>query len=106
MVNFPGSVKVIYLDEARKISKSRKKAVDTWLSDYAKTSGEKRFYINEIQVAEGAEKYWIMARENNVIARLKTSSRKNDEVVLKLKILGYYRKGKITDYFLLAEDVE
>ncbi|MEP6900503.1 MAG: hypothetical protein ABJA66_02065 [Actinomycetota bacterium] len=105
-VNFPNSVKVKYTGETRKISKPRKKAVDTWLKEYAKQSDARKFYVNEIEVEENGVRYWIMAHENNVIAKLKSSAKKNDEVVLKLKILGYSKKGDTTDYFLLSDSVE
>lgn len=105
-VNFPNSVKVKYSGETRKISKARKKAVDKWLKDYAKTDGEKKFYANEISVEEDGKRYWIMAHENNVLGKLKSAVQKTGEIVLKLKILGYYQKGDNTDYFLLADAVE
>ena len=105
-VNFPNSVKVKFTGETRKISKSRKKVVDTWLKDYAKTPDAKKFYINEIEVEENGVKYWLMAHENNVVAKLKSAAQKDTEIVLSAKILGYSKKGTKTDYFLLADDLK
>lgn len=105
-VNFPNAVKVINLDETRKLSKLRKKAVDKWLKDYAQTPSEKKFYINEIAVEEDGARYWIMAHETAVVGKLRNASKKSDEIILNLKILGYYKKGQTTDYFLLAESVK
>lgn len=105
-INFPNSVKVKYLGDVQKIDKSRKKAADKWLKDYAKKEADKKFYVSEIQVEEDGARYWIMAHENNVVAKLKESGKTNSEIVLKLKILGYHKKGDTTDYFLLADDLE
>jgi uncharacterized protein YxeA len=105
-INFPNSVKVKFAGETRKISKSRKKAVDRWLKDYAKTPDAKKFYINEIEVEENGIKYWLMAHENNVVAKLKNSAKKDDEIILSAKILGYSKKGATTDYFLLVDDLK
>ena len=104
-ITFPNAVKVKYLDETQKLSKSRKKAVDKWLKDYNKTPDAKKFYVNEIAVEEDGVRYWIMAHETAVIGKLKSSAKKDDEIILKLRILGYYKKGETTDYFLLAESV-
>ncbi len=105
-VNFPNSVKVKYTGEIRPISKSRKKAVDAWLKQYAKQSAARKFYVNEIEVEEDGVKYWVMAHENDVIAKLRTSAKKDDEIILSAKILGFYKKGATTDYFLLADGLE
>ena len=105
-VNFPTSVEVKYLGETRRIGKERKKAVDKWLREYARKPDAKMFYTNEFLVEEDGVKYWIMAHENTVVARLSGYSRINDEVSLRLKIPGFYKKGKTIDYFLLADGVE
>lgn len=104
-ITFPNAVKVKYLDETRKIGKIRKKALDKWLKDYGEKDSEKKFYINEIAVEEDGVRYWIMAHDTAVVAKLKSAARKNDEIVLNVRIFGYYRKGATTDYFLLAESL-
>lgn len=104
-ITFPNSVKVKFLGETEKISKPRKKAIDKWLKDYAEKSGEKKFYIQQIAVEEDGKKYWIMAHENSVVAKLKTV-RKDDEIILNLRIIGYYKKGKTIGYFLVADGVK
>jgi hypothetical protein len=104
-ITFPNEVKVKYLDETQKLSKARKKAVDKWLKDYNKTPDAKKFYVNEIAVEEDGVRYWIMAQETAVVGKLKSSAKKNDEIILNLRILGYSKKGKTTEYFLLAESV-
>lgn len=100
-VTFPNSVKVKYLGETEKITKPRKKALDKWLRDYAEQSAEKRFYVNQIAAEEDGRKYWIMAHEKLVVEQLK-SAKKGDEIILNLRIIGYYKKGKTVDYFLVA----
>ena len=103
-IKFPNAVKVEYLSETRKLGKIRKKAVDKWLKDFGKTPADKKFYVNETLVAENNVNYWIIAKES-VLEQLK-ARQKNDSIVLKLKILGYYRKGSIVDYFLMTDGLE
>ncbi len=103
-INFPNTVKVSYLDETRKLGKIRKNAVDKWLKNYNKTPADKKFYVNETLVEENGETYWIIVKES-VLETLK-SKRKNDSIILKMKILGSYRKGATVDYFLLAAGLE
>jgi RNA binding exosome subunit len=105
-ITYPNSVRMKYLDETQKLSKARKKAVDKWLKDYNKTPDAKKFYVNEIAVEEDGVRYWIIAHETAVAGKLKSSAKKDDEIILNLRILGYYKKGKTTDYFLLAESVD
>lgn len=105
-INFPNSVKVKYLGEVQKTDKPRKKAVDKWLKDYAEKGADKKFYVNEIQVEENGIKYRVTAHENNVIDKLKADAKVNDEVILKMKILGFYKKGNTTEYILLADGTE
>ena len=105
-ITVPGAVTVKYLDETRKMSKTRKKAVDQWLKEYARTPAEKKFYLNETAVEEDGVRYWIMAHEKGVIEKLKNGAKKDDPITLDLRILGYYKKGRTTDYFLLAESVK
>lgn len=104
-ITYPNKVKVKYLDETQKLSKPRKKAVDKWLKDYNKTPDAKKFYVSETAVEEDGVRYWIMAHETAVVGKLKSSAKKDDEIILNLRILGYYKKGKTTEYFLLAESV-
>ncbi|HVE56609.1 MAG TPA: hypothetical protein VNB22_07255 [Pyrinomonadaceae bacterium] len=104
-ITYPNKVKVKYLDETQKLSKPRKKAVDKWLKDYNKTPDAKKFYTNETAVEEDGVRYWIIAHETAVIEKLKSSAKKDEEIILNLRILGYFRKGKTTEYFLLAESV-
>lgn len=104
-ITFPNSVKVKFLGETEKIGKVRKKAIDKWLRDYAEKSAEKKFYINQIAAEEDGKKYWIMAHENSVVGKLK-AVKKDDEIVLNLRIIGYYKKGKTIDYFLVADGVK
>jgi hypothetical protein len=104
-ITYPNAVRIKYLDETQKLSKARKKTVDKWLKDYNKTPDAKKFYVNEIAVEEDGVRYWIMAHETAIVGKLKSSAKKDDEVILNLRILGYYKKGKTTDYFLLAESV-
>ena len=105
-ITYPNTVKAKYLNETQKLSKSRKKAVDKWLKEYNKTPDARKFYVNEIAVEEDGIRYWIMAHETAVISKLKSSAKKDDEITLNLRILGYYKKGKTIDYFLLAESVD
>lgn len=104
-INFPASVKVKYLGETEKIGKPRKKAIDKWLKDYAEKSAEKKFYVNQIAAEEDGKKYWIMAHENSVMSKLKATE-KDDEIILNLRVIGYYKKGKTIDYFLVADGVK
>lgn len=104
-ITYPNAVKVEYLNETQKLSKPRKKAVDKWLKDYKKTPDAKKFYVNEIAVEEDGVRYWIMAHETAVVGKLESSAKKDDEIILNLRIFGYYKKGKTTEYFLLAESV-
>lgn len=104
-ITFPNSVKVKYRGETEKIGKARKKAIDKWLKDYAEKSAEKKFYINQIAAEEDGKKYWIMAHENSVVGKLKTV-KKDDEIILNLQIIGYHKKGKTIDYFLVADGVK
>jgi len=104
-ITYPNAVKVKYLNETQKLSKQRKKTVDKWLKEYNKTPDAKKFYVNEIAVEEDSVRYWIMAHETEVVGKLKNSAKKDDEITLNLRILGYYKKGQTTDYFLLAESV-
>src|SRR5687767_4133849 len=46
-IAFPNAVKIKYLNETRKIGKTRKKALDKWLKDYAEKASEKKFYTRE-----------------------------------------------------------
>ena len=103
-VNFPNTVEVKYLGETRKLSKTRKKAVDKWLKDFADAPGDKKFYTQETLVSENGTNYWIIAKQS-VLDELK-AKQKNDSVKMKLKILGLYRKGTTTDYFLLTDGLE
>lgn len=103
-ITFPNSVKVEYLAETRKLGKIRKRAVDKWLKDFSKTPADKKFYLSETLVAENGANYWIIVKES-VLEKLKGKS-KNDSVVLKMQILGSYRKGAAIDYFLLADELE
>jgi hypothetical protein len=104
-ITYPNAVKVKYLDETQKMSKPRKKNVDKWLKEYNKTPDAKKFYFNEIAVEEGGVRYWIIAHETAVVGRLKSAAKKDDEITLNLRVLGYSKKGAATDYFLLAESV-
>lgn len=104
-ITFPNAVKVKFLGETETIGKPRKKAIDKWLKDYAEKSAERKFYVNQIVVEEDGKKYRIMAHENSVIGKLK-SVKKDDEIILNLRIIGYYKKGKTTDYFLVADGVK
>lgn len=104
-ITFPNSVKVKYLGETEKINKPRKKAIDKWLKEYAEKPAGKKFYVNQIAVEEDGREYWVMAHENSVIGKLKTAE-KADEIILNLRIIGYYKKGKTIDYFLVAEGVK
>jgi len=104
-ITYPNTVKVKYLNDTQKMSKPRKKNVDKWLKDYNKTPDAKKFYVNEIAVEEDGNKYWIMAHETAVIRKLKSTAKKDDEVLLNLRILGYAKKDQTTEYFLLAESV-
>lgn len=102
---FPNEVKVKYLGEQQKLSKTRKKSTDKWLKDYGETASEQKFYVNEIAVEEDGKRFWIISHEKNVIEKLKNSVKKGDEVVLKMRILGFYKKGQTTDYFLMASSM-
>lgn len=104
-ITFPNAATVKNLNETRKIGKTRKKALDKWLKDYAEKASEKKFYVNEIAVEEDGVRYWIMAHETAVLAKLKNAAQANEAIVLNLRIFGYYRKGSTTDYFLLAESL-
>ena len=104
-ITFPNAVTVKNLNESRKIGKIRKKALDKWLKDYAEKGSEKKFYINEIAVEENGVRYWIMAHETAVLEKLKNEAQANEEIILNVRIFGYYRKGSTTDYFLLAESL-
>ncbi|MBS1795500.1 MAG: hypothetical protein JSS81_16720 [Acidobacteria bacterium] len=105
-VTFPNKVRVKYLGETRKISKKRKKNVDRWLAEYAKTPDAKKFYVNELAVDEDGARYWVIAHESAVVEKLKTAAKSGDEIVLQLRVLGYSKKGAATDYFLLAESLD
>lgn len=105
-ITYPNAVRAKYLDETQKLSKPRKKAVDKWLKDYNKTPDAKKFYTSEIAVEEDGAKYWLIAHETAVVGKLKSSAKKDDEIILNLRILGYYKKGATTEYFLLAESVK
>lgn len=104
-VTFPNEVKVKYSNETRKIGKTRKKALDRWLKEYAGKGFEKKFYVNETAVEEDGVRYWIMAHETAVIEKLKNTAA-GGEITLNVRIFGYYRKGATTDYFLLAESLK
>lgn len=103
-INFPTTAEVKYLDETRKLSKIRKKAIDKWLKDFGNAPADRKFYTQETLVSENDVNYWIIAKES-VIEQLKTKQ-KNDSVKMKVKILGFYRKGSTTDYFLLTDALE
>lgn len=103
-INFPSTIKVTYLAETRQLEKMRKKAVDKWLKDFGKAAGDKKFYVSETLVAENDVNYWIIAKES-VLEQLKTKQ-KTAAVKLKLKILGFHRKGSTIDYFLLTDGLE
>ena len=104
-ITFPNAVKVKYLGETEKIGKPRKKAIDKWLKDYAERSAEGKFYVNQITVEEDGKKYRIMAHEDSVIGKLK-NVKKDDEIILNLRVIGYYKKGKTIDYFLVADRIK
>lgn len=104
-ITYPNTVRVKYLSETQKLSKARKKTVDKWLKEYNKSPDAKKFYVNEIAVEEDGARYWVMAHETAVVEKLKSSAKKDDEIILNMRILGYYKKGKTIDYFLLAESV-
>ncbi len=105
-VTFPNKVKVKYLGEKQKLSKTRKKPTDKWLKEYGEMAFDQKFYVNEIAVEEDGKRFWVISHEKNVIEKLKNSVKKGDEVVLKMRILGFYQKGQTTDYFLMAESVK
>lgn len=105
-ITFPNDVKVKNLGETRKLSKTRKNATDKWLKKYAETPSEQRFYTNEIAVEENGKRYWIIAHEKAVVEKLKSAAQKGDEIILKMRILGFYKKGRTTDYYLMAESVK
>ncbi|HQU82932.1 MAG TPA: hypothetical protein PKY59_07405 [Pyrinomonadaceae bacterium] len=105
-ITFPNEVKVKSLGETRKLSKTRKKSTDKWLKKYGEMASEQKFYTNEIAVEEDGKRFWIIAHEKNVIEKLKNSSKNGDEIILKMRILGFYKKGQTTDYFLMAESVK
>lgn len=104
-LTFPNDVRVKYLGETQKTGKTRKKAIDKWLTDYNRTPDERKFYVKELAVEEDGTRYWIVAHAENVLEKLARSVKKGDEVILRLRFLGYHRKGPTTDYFLLAESV-
>jgi hypothetical protein len=103
-ITFPNRVTVKYLSETRKIGKTRKKALEKWLKEYAGKSAGKKFYVNEMAVEEDGVRYWIMAHETAVLEKLKNTAA-GDEIALNVRIFGYYRKGATTDHFLLAESL-
>lgn len=103
-VNFPNTVEVEYLAETRRLGKIRKKAIDKWLKDFGNAPADKKFYVSETLVSENNVNYWIIAKES-VLEQLKTKQ-KNDSIKMKLKILGFYRKGSTTDYFLMTDGLE
>lgn len=103
-INFPNSVKVKFTGRIRKMSKSRKEIVNKWLTDYAEKPHVRYFYVNEIEVEEDGAKYWVMAHENAVVAKLKNSAELKGETILKMKILGYRKKGRTVEPFLLADE--
>ena len=103
-ITFPNAVTVKYSNETRKIGKTRKKALDRWLKEYAGKNAEKKFYVNETAVEEDGVRYWIMAHETAVLEKLKNTAA-GGEIALNVRIFGYYRKGATTDYFLLAESL-
>lgn len=105
-ITFPNLVKVQYMAKKRVINQIRKEAVNKWWKDFGGFEEMRYFYANEIQVKEDNQTYWIMADENHVITPLEKSVRKNETVVLKMRILGYHRKGKNFDFFLMTERVE
>ncbi|MCD9185602.1 MAG: hypothetical protein LUM44_04160 [Pyrinomonadaceae bacterium] len=105
-ITFPNKIKVKYLDENHKLSKNRKKLVDKWLAEYGEKGSEKKFYLNEIAVEEEGTRYWIISHEKNVIEKLKNSVKKDDEMILQMRLLGYHKKGQTIDYLLMAEDLE
>jgi len=105
-ITFPNDVKVKYLGETQKLSKTRKKATEKWLKEYGEMASQQKFYTNEIAVEEDGTRYWIISHEKNVIEKLKNSAKKDDEIILKMRILGFYKKGQTTDYFLMAESIK
>ena len=105
-VTFPNEVKVKNLGEKQKLSKTRKKSTDKWLKEYGEMASEQKFYVNEIAVEEDGKRFWIIAHEKSVVEKLKNSAKSGDEIILKMRILGFYKKGQTTDYFLMAESVK
>lgn len=104
-INLPNSVRVNFTGKVRKLSKQRKEIVTKWLKDYAGKPDARYYYVNEIEVEEEGTKYWVMAHENIVVTPLKTAAQK-DAIVLQMKILGYTTKGKMIDYYLLADGLQ
>ena len=106
VITFPNSVKVKYLAKTREINRIRKDAVNKWWKDFGGVADKRYFFVNEIKVKEDSATYWIMADENHVITKLEKTVKKNRTATLKMRILGYHRKGRKFDFFLMAENVE
>lgn len=103
-VTFPNAVEVKFLGETKKIEKNRKKAADKWLSEHAKTPAARKFYVSEMLVEQDGARYWIMAHEVAVIGKIK--NRAGETLILKMRVLGFTRKGANTDYYLLADGLQ
>lgn len=102
-ITFPNKVKVTYLAKKRGISKLRKDAVNKWWQDFGENSFKGVYYQHEILVKEGNITYWIMSDDYLVVRYFEEAIKKNEEVMLRLRILGYQRKGNKFDFFLMAE---
>ena len=105
-ITYPNWVKVKYSAKSHKIDSIRKEAVNRWWKDFDGFADNRYFYANEIKVEEDNKPYWLMADENHVINKLKDAAKKGETVVLHVQIIGYHRKGKKYDYFLMADKIE
>ncbi len=65
---------------------------------------DKKFCANETLVAEDNINHWIIAKDS-ASEQLK-AGQKNDSVILKLNIPGFYGNGSTTDYFLMTDGLE